>query len=400
MALTKVTNSMINGAIVNVLDYGAVGDGVIDDTAAIQAALDTGCPVYAPAGTYLVDTLTVDTGYGLIGEGVGLTIIRTTSTSAAFEPVDPNTETNRLLFKQFSLLPDTTCTVGFDNNFVKASVFDTVLISGFDTGAKHDQTASSVYNRYYNCDFRLCTTNGVLLGQTPGASSNSNSFFGCRFSSCGVGANISAGNQNHFFGCQFEGNTKAFIVTAALAGSSYSNVFIGCRFENQAYASGYAEITSTGTATAVMGCFISGNTSNNLENNGAQTVVLGNTGAASPAFSSVDREVSVPEIFSPTGLLEVGQIINFRDDGFIQPIDDATGALPVSNGRPIRRWTGVYAVEFRPGTGDSIWTSGSGSPEGVITAPVGSLFTRTDGGASTTLYVKTSGGGNTGWTAK
>jgi len=43
---------------------------------------------------------------------------------------------------------------------------------------------------------------------------------------------------------------------------------------------------------------------------------------------------------------------------------------------------------------------GSGSPEGVVVAPVGSLYLRTDGGTSTTLYVKTSGTGNTGWTAK
>lgn len=40
---------------------------------------------------------------------------------------------------------------------------------------------------------------------------------------------------------------------------------------------------------------------------------------------------------------------------------------------------------------------GSGSPEGVLTAPVGSEFHRTDGGASTTLYIKESGTGNTGW---
>ena len=43
---------------------------------------------------------------------------------------------------------------------------------------------------------------------------------------------------------------------------------------------------------------------------------------------------------------------------------------------------------------------GTGTPESVVTANVGSLYLRTDGGASTTLYVKTSGTGNTGWTAK
>jgi hypothetical protein len=42
----------------------------------------------------------------------------------------------------------------------------------------------------------------------------------------------------------------------------------------------------------------------------------------------------------------------------------------------------------------------NGTPEGVVTAPVGAIATRRDGGASTTLYVKQSGTGNTGWVAK
>lgn len=48
----------------------------------------------------------------------------------------------------------------------------------------------------------------------------------------------------------------------------------------------------------------------------------------------------------------------------------------------------------------SVWTSGAGSPEGVVTGVVGCLYTRTDGGAGSTLYVKESGTGNTGWVAK
>lgn len=56
-------------------------------------------------------------------------------------------------------------------------------------------------------------------------------------------------------------------------------------------------------------------------------------------------------------------------------------------------------IEFA-GNGSVIWRTGAGTPEGAVTAPVGSLFTRTDGGANTTLYVKESGTGNTGWVAK
>jgi hypothetical protein len=63
-------------------------------------------------------------------------------------------------------------------------------------------------------------------------------------------------------------------------------------------------------------------------------------------------------------------------------------------------WASTYSTNFRPGDGSPIWTSGAGSPEGAEAAPVGSLFTRTNGGAGTTLYVKESGSGNTGWVAK
>jgi hypothetical protein len=50
--------------------------------------------------------------------------------------------------------------------------------------------------------------------------------------------------------------------------------------------------------------------------------------------------------------------------------------------------------------GGITWTSGAGSPEGVVTAPIGSLYSRSDGGVLTSLYVKQSGSGNTGWAAK
>lgn len=44
---------------------------------------------------------------------------------------------------------------------------------------------------------------------------------------------------------------------------------------------------------------------------------------------------------------------------------------------------------------------GTGSPEGVVIADIGSFYSRTDGGAGTSFYVKESNsGGNTGWVPK
>jgi len=69
-------------------------------------------------------------------------------------------------------------------------------------------------------------------------------------------------------------------------------------------------------------------------------------------------------------------------------------------------WQRLYLMgDLRFGRGASAGANviyikyGSGSPEGSVTANVGSLYLRTDGGANTTLYVKESGTGNTGWSA-
>lgn len=79
MSLTKVSYSMISGAFVNVLDFGAVGDGIADDTSAIQAAiafagaLPYGKTVYFPSGEYVVtDTINVPAKVSLYGEAIGV----------------------------------------------------------------------------------------------------------------------------------------------------------------------------------------------------------------------------------------------------------------------------------------------------------------------------------------
>ena len=57
MALTKTTNRMMEGAYVNVLDYGADPTGSSDSTSEIQAAIDAAGAntVYVPDGTFLVN---------------------------------------------------------------------------------------------------------------------------------------------------------------------------------------------------------------------------------------------------------------------------------------------------------------------------------------------------------
>ena len=94
MALTKAHNRMIAGSAVNVIDYGATGDGVTDDSAAFQAAINAnlGNTIIIPAGTYKIGTtLSINTaGLGNVsvcqfqGAGMYETIIDNQSGGPAF----------------------------------------------------------------------------------------------------------------------------------------------------------------------------------------------------------------------------------------------------------------------------------------------------------------------------
>lgn len=74
MALTKITTAQIsNLPFVSVLDFGAKGDGVTDDTAAIQAAINEHRGnILIPTGTYKISsTIIVKEERILVGEGGG-----------------------------------------------------------------------------------------------------------------------------------------------------------------------------------------------------------------------------------------------------------------------------------------------------------------------------------------
>ncbi len=61
-------------------------------------------------------------------------------------------------------------------------------------------------------------------------------------------------------------------------------------------------------------------------------------------------------------------------------------------------WDAVNRTQWT--IGETTIYTGTGTPENNQAGNVGDLFLRTDGGASTSIYVKESGTGDTGWTAK
>jgi hypothetical protein len=85
MSLTKVSYSMINGAIANVLDYGADSTGVADSTSAFNAAIATNKKVFIPNGTYSVSNVALLDNTWIYGENMRSVFIEVrTSNTAAF----------------------------------------------------------------------------------------------------------------------------------------------------------------------------------------------------------------------------------------------------------------------------------------------------------------------------
>lgn len=158
---------------------------------------------------------------------------------------------------------------------------------------------------------------------------------------------------------------------------------------------------------------VSGDTDDNLIYSDASTDRVG-IGRNNPAAKlDVEGAAIIRGNVTTTGAFIAGANVSAPSaDAFVYRSADNTLALGTANAARITIdssgnstlntgnlvvGTAGKGIDF---SGGLIWRTGTGTPEGAVTAPVGSLFTRTDGGANTTLYVKESGAGNTGWVAK
>lgn len=150
---------MIKGSPINVLDYGAIGDGITNDTASIQAALNTGKSVYFPAGVYLTDEVTLPiNARGAIYSGEGFyhytndrqTVIkaRTLGQNSIFKIANG---ADCLTFQQMRIDADDKADKGIDGTF---GAFLTLLDLGIYNGVSYGVYSKQGLMRIDRCYMR------------------------------------------------------------------------------------------------------------------------------------------------------------------------------------------------------------------------------------------------------
>lgn len=489
MALTKATYSMIEGAVVNILDYGADPTGVADSTAAIQAAFDYagslsisdtiyspvdanyvlkgGTTVFMPAGKYKTSaSLNVPLNVSLQGAGRNSTLISSSVNDTILRNYAVPYATGTYgqpgnFWRDFCVSGDKTKAnqVGIDLLRWDLCLMSNVLIqscgshglvvsqclislfelvdaenNGGDGISVRDGFLTSIDPTLNNLPTNVCTFNVCHAIGNGGP--------GLRLAQYGTGAGV---NGCIFNGCSFEYNS-----TSSTPGTEYNviittdcfvpNEFNECwvedttvnahiyvnhpnagsitRFNNlHHFAGGSSSLPNRAIILNKGNVFLNGAVGNNNSYkviggsnspfrlntvNGAHMYLTNCAGSSVANNNFVEDQNNVS-----TGLFNFLNMNNF-------------GA--VYGPSSLKGQSGVYLDEWRTetqtysfaamdggtglvlGSGSTLPTtqvrSGAGSPEGAVNAPVGSMWLRTDGGAGTTLYVKQSGTGNTGWAGK
>lgn len=419
--------------------YGAVGDGVADDTAALQAfrdylAANPGKRGVIPAGTYCYSVSPNWAVDNLHVECVGEVRFRYTGTgNALIFDAGASAQVFGLRFGRVIVEAPSSAQDGIYVRAVHHSIID-ARVRGAGTNYMGLRVEFAVCTRFPNIEVSDQTgwylsarpKHGILLTERQAGEPTSYCLFDnpvIEYTS-DTGIHLESALGCVFVGGTSEGNGKRGLTIAA---TSSNNRFLGTDFEDNPVGGGKGDFRGAYNAGTTYA------TNEYSEYAGEQYLSLQSANTAhqpdiSPTwwkkmgydivvagfeneFHGVDSNgyVLVSGAASKRNLFVGGSahIIALSGGATQNAFRDVRYNRSGANG-----WAAAggalydnYAGNAFPGTYDArigplVHTQGVGSPEGVVTAPIGSVFLRTDGGATTTLYVKTSGAGNTGWTAK
>jgi hypothetical protein len=247
------------GDIVSARDFGAVGDGASDDTASLQAWLNslalTGGRGVLPAGSYKVTAgLTLNLSAQLVtntrsvsieGDGAGCTELKWAgSAGGTILSITSSASSSAAhwhsKFSGFRLATTGPTCTGLTISDCAFALFEGILANGLDRGFSLTDVLST---RFVNLKARFCREGLVANAKVNLSNPNALDFFGCHFGTCGdFGASFTNCCDVHFFGGSFEGcgrtgsATDRFGIKFQTPGNAggAAATFYGTHFENNA----------------------------------------------------------------------------------------------------------------------------------------------------------------------
>lgn len=188
--------------IVSVTDFGATGDGTTSDTAAIQAAINSGAKlIFAPAGTYLVGKITVPSDRTIYGAGFGKTTFKLAASTnqSLFVNSDTTDGNSRIVMVDFTI----------DGNYtnqtsgVHGIAFTKVSDSFIEVESKNNRGTGIVFSG----------GSGNVLGQNNRCTGNGKAV-------AGYGLYIFNSNDNQVVGGVYDDNCIGVAVEASGASTT------------------------------------------------------------------------------------------------------------------------------------------------------------------------------------
>jgi Pectate lyase superfamily protein len=258
---------VLNESVINVKDYGAVGDGVTDDTAAVDFVLNipqnnnpipsngNGRIIFFPEGTYLMNIKTSINNCKISGGGNLSTYFKSFTNNGYVVSIDYNDSWNKIVIEDVCFLGDsglTRCGIRFgvdEVNLLTPEGLPQVWIGGLnlkncsfrDLNIGIYKPWGNIGNHFYDCSFYKCNYHIFAKGYFQAGTvythhAGADTLTDCHFQAaqtCSIyidgGGSNSTGNYV-LTGCIFESNPGiTFYVTNF---SSYGSFSGGLLFEH------------------------------------------------------------------------------------------------------------------------------------------------------------------------